>query len=129
MEDFIHYIDLAIDFLKNYETSDEQKAREIIEGLSIAEELRSQWEKQFEENMYQDIPGLCKVATLPQIEAQGWSLNPGRYVGVAEREEDDFDFYERLEELNEELEVLNVEARGMEDRIAENVGELLEGDN
>ena len=37
-------------------------------------------------------PGLCKVATLDEIEAQGWSLNPGRYVGVAEREADDFDF-------------------------------------
>jgi type I restriction enzyme M protein len=50
-------------------------------------------------------------------------------VGVAEREEDDFDFYERLEELNEELEMLNVEARGLENRIAENVENLLEGEN
>ncbi len=32
---------------------------------------------------YVDVPGLCKVATLAEIEAQGWSLNPGRYVGVA----------------------------------------------
>jgi len=115
--------------LRNYETSDEQKAREILERLSIAEALRLQWQEQFEGNKYQDIPGLCRVATLSDIEAQGWSLNPGRYVGVAEREEDDFDFYERLEELNEELEVLNVEARGLEDRIAENVEKLLEGDN
>ena len=74
-----------------------------------------------------DIPGLCKVATLEEIEAQGWSLNPGRYVGVAAREEEDFDFKERLEELNEELEVLNAEARELEERIAENVAELLEG--
>ena len=43
--------------------------------------------------------------------AQGWSLNPGRYVGVAEREADDGDWREKLEELNEELEVLNAEAR------------------
>ncbi len=76
---------------------------------------------------YTDVPGLCKVATIKEIEAQGWSLNPGRYVGVAEREEEDFDFKERLEELNEELENLNVEAREMEDRIAENVMQLLEG--
>ena len=40
---------------------------------------------------YADIPGLCKVATRAEIEAQGWSLNPGRYVGVAEREADDGD--------------------------------------
>ena len=76
---------------------------------------------------YADIPGLCKVATLAEIEAQGWSLNPGRYVGVAACEEDDFDFKVRLEELNEELETLNAEARELEERIAESVIKLLEG--
>ena len=53
-------------------------------------------------------------------------LNPGRYVGVAEKEEEDFDFAERLEELNEELEILNFEARELEEKIAENVNKLLE---
>jgi type I restriction enzyme M protein len=75
---------------------------------------------------YADVAGLCKVATLEEIEAQGWSLNPGRYVGVANREEDDFVFAERLEELNEELEVLNSEASELEERIANNVAKLLE---
>ncbi len=77
---------------------------------------------------YADIPGLCKIATIAEIEAQGWSLNPGRYVGVAARDEEDFDFKERLEELNEKLETLNVEARELEERIAENVEQLLEID-
>ena len=77
---------------------------------------------------YADVPGLCKVATIAEIEAQGWSLNPGRYVGVAARDEEDFDFKERLEEMNEELEVLNAEARELEERIAENVARLLEGE-
>ena len=49
-------------------------------------------------------------------------------VGVAEREEEDFDFLQRLEEQNEELEVLNIEARDLEERIAENVALLLEGE-
>jgi len=75
---------------------------------------------------YQDVPGLCKVATREEIEAQGWSLNPGRYVGVSARGEDDFDFIERLEELNEELEVLNTEARELEERIANNITSILE---
>ena len=74
-----------------------------------------------------DVPGLCKAATLQEIEAQGWSLNPGRYVGVAKGEDlSDEDFKEQLEALNEELEVLNAEARELEARIAENVAELLE---
>ena len=48
-------------------------------------------------------------------------------MGVRAREDDGFDFAERLEELNEELELLNVEARELEGRIGENVGMLLEG--
>ena len=70
---------------------------------------------------YVDVPGLCKVATLEEIEAQVWSLNPGRYVGVSDRAPDDFDFAERLEELSEELEVLNAHARELEEQIAANV--------
>lgn len=84
-------------------------------------------QEKFPDGRYVDVLGLCKVATMAEIEAQGWSLNPGRYVGVAEREADDFVFAERLEELNEELEVLNAEARELEERIAENVAKLLEG--
>jgi type I restriction enzyme M protein len=37
----------------------------------------------FTTGKYIDVPGLCKVATLAEIEAQNWSLNPGRYVGEA----------------------------------------------
>jgi len=77
---------------------------------------------------YADVAGLCKVATISEIEAQGWSLNPGRYVGVAARAEENFNFKERLEELNEELETLNAEARELEERIAENVVKLLEAE-
>lgn len=82
--------------------------------------------EKFPAGKYADVLGLCKVATLADIEAQGWSLNPGRYVGVAERAADDFEFAERLEELNEELETLNAQARELEERVAENVGSLLE---
>jgi type I restriction enzyme M protein len=63
--------------------------------------------------------------TLTEIKTQDWSLNPGRYVGVADRAADDFDFKERLEELNEKLEILNVEARELEERIAFNLSQLL----
>jgi type I restriction enzyme M protein len=76
---------------------------------------------------YRDIPGLCKAASLKEIEAQGWSLNPGRYVGVAPGEVvSDEDFKEQLEELNEELETLNTQARELEETIAQNVAEILE---
>lgn len=82
--------------------------------------------QQFPDGVYRDIAGVCKVATLAEVEAQGWSLNPGRYVGVLDRQADDFNFAERLEELNEELEALNAEARELEERIASNVVSVLE---
>jgi type I restriction enzyme M protein len=76
---------------------------------------------------YCDVAGLCKVAILKEIEAQGWSLNPGRYVGVASGEAvSDEDFKEQLEELNEELEKLNAQARELEETIAQNVADILE---
>ncbi|MDP8900330.1 MAG: type I restriction-modification system subunit M [Actinomycetota bacterium] len=37
----------------------------------------------FPRNAYADVPGLCGVATVFDVESQGWSLNPGRYVGSA----------------------------------------------
>ena len=80
----------------------------------------------FPDAEYIDVPGLCKVAIIAEIEAQGWSLNPGRYVGVAEQAADDFDFTERFTELNEALAVLNAEAHQLEERIAENVARILE---
>jgi len=80
----------------------------------------------FPKGKYADVAGLCRSATLKQIEAQGWSLNPGRYVGVGEREDDGVDFRGKLGELNEQLESLNNEALGLERRIAKNVAAILE---
>jgi len=95
---------------------------ESIETEKGSQKLMEQY---FPDGKYRDIPGLCRVETIEEIIDQGYSLNPGRYVGVAEKEEDDFDFNERLHELNEELERLNVEAHELEEKIAENVVKIL----
>jgi type I restriction enzyme M protein len=77
--------------------------------------------------VYADVPGLCKAATLAEIAAQGWSLNPGRYVGVAPGEDvSDEDFKAQFEALNEELEGLNAQARELEQIIAVNAVAILE---
>ena len=76
---------------------------------------------------YGDVAGLCRAASLKDIEAQGWSLNPGRYVGVAAGEAvSDEDFKEQLETLNEELVTLNAHARELEEIIVGNVAEILD---
>ncbi|MBD3280576.1 N-6 DNA methylase [Candidatus Dojkabacteria bacterium] len=81
--------------------------------------------EQFPALTFKDIPGLCKVATIEEIEEQGWSLNPGRYVGVTDREEDDGDFKLKLEGLYEELELLNGESKELEKNISSNIQNIL----
>jgi type I restriction enzyme M protein len=98
------------------------------EDLEFEHGSEEKWRDIFgEAPSYIDILGLCKAATLAEIEEKKWVLSPGNYVGVAKGEDlSDEDFKEQLEALNEELEVLNAEARELEARIAENVVELLE---
>jgi type I restriction enzyme M protein len=95
--------------------------------VETADGSQSLMSEKFPTGKYADVLGLCKAAALPEIEAQGWSLNPGRYVGVAERAADDFEFAVRLEELNEELEVLNGQAIELQEQITVNVNSLLQG--
>ena len=96
------------------------------EGLEFSAGSKSLTEEKFPKQKYNDVPGLCKVASAKEIQDQGWSLNPGRYVGVAEGKTEDFDFREKLGGLQEKLELLNAEARQLEKSIAQNVSELLE---
>jgi type I restriction enzyme M protein len=79
----------------------------------------------FPGGVYGDVPGLCAVSSLEEIERQGWSLNPGRYVGVAAAEDDGVDFHDRLGALTDQLRQLNVEASGLQEAIEANVAELL----
>ncbi|MGI8632026.1 MAG: type I restriction-modification system subunit M [Solirubrobacterales bacterium] len=71
----------------------------------------------FPDATYADIPGLCKVATIDEIEAQGWSLNPGRYVGTEVEELEDEEFEEKLATSHAELRALSARARELEDGI------------
>lgn len=62
------------------------------------------------EGEYQDVLGLCKIATIDEISDKNYSLTPGAYVGVAEVEDDGVDFHERMNEIHTELASLNKEA-------------------
>ena len=101
---------------------------EALDFTLGGDEARAKLEEVFgKKPKFADVPGLCRAATLKEIEAQGWSLNPGRYVGVAAGEAvSDEDFKEQLETLNEALETLNAAARELEATIAGNVTEILE---
>ena len=68
---------------------------------------------------YNDILGLCKIATIEEIEEKNYSLTPGAYVGVAETEDDGVDFHERMDEIHGELKKLNAEANVLMSEIME----------
>ena len=73
------------------------------------------------------MAGLCCAVDRNSIEGQGWSLNPGRYVGVVAGEEvSDEDFKAQFRALNDELEALNAQARKLEKTIAKNAAEILQ---
>lgn len=110
-----------IEFISNIVRLYRGESTEITYG---SEQLMKE---SFSNGQYRDVPGLCRVASLKEIEDQGFSLNPGRYVGVVDNVDDGFDFKERLEELNEELEILNVEAKELEGSIADNIQKILNG--
>jgi type I restriction enzyme M protein len=96
-----------------------------VGGEEAKAKLQEVFGKKFK---FADVLGLCKPATVKEIENQGWSLNPGRYVGVAPGETvSDEDFRVQLEALNEELELLNREARRLERRIAQSVSGIFRG--
>ena len=68
-----------------------------------------------------DVEGLVKLVDRAEIEANDWSLTPGRYVGVAPEEEDeDFDFGETMRAIHAELEELNNEAATLAATIKKN---------
>ncbi|MBU4332493.1 type I restriction-modification system subunit M [Patescibacteria group bacterium] len=74
---------------------------------------------------YKDVKGLCKVATIDEVKKAGYSLNPGRYVGVTENGNgDEGNFGEKVKKLHSELKGLTGEAHELENKIFENLKKL-----
>ena len=73
---------------------------------------------------YADIPGLCRIASIAEVEEKNWSLTPGAYVGVAEAEDDGVDFAERMHEIHAELLNLQQQSNELMEKISANFKEL-----
>ncbi|WP_372522113.1 N-6 DNA methylase [Sulfuricaulis sp.] len=122
--------------------SDAWVSRDIIRARKVADEARhfaveqlkqvryfwkqTHWlTERFPEAKLREVAGLVKLVNIKEIEANDWSLTPGRYVGVAPEEVDeDFDFEETLREIHVELEDLNAEAVALAATIKRNFEEL-----
>ena len=101
-------------------SSHEQSIRECAD---IVREARWLYEK-FGEGEYQDIPGLCKVATREEIKGKNYSLTPGAYVGVAAVEDDGVDFAQRMTAIHHELLRLQAESEKLMNTISMNMREM-----
>jgi type I restriction enzyme M protein len=85
-------------------------------------------QQRFPKAAYEDVTGLCKLATQAEIEEQDWSLNPGRYVGVVIEEDGktEEEFLEALLAMNAELSQLNGEAEKLAHVVSGNVAAIAE---
>ncbi|MBR4570442.1 MAG: N-6 DNA methylase, partial [Candidatus Riflebacteria bacterium] len=96
---------------------------DIEEVLDVANDALWLSEK-FGEGKYSDIAGLCKIATRAEIAEKNYSLTPGAYVGVAEVQEDDENFEDRMKEIHAELNTLQKESNDLMATINANLKEL-----
>ena len=115
---------LAIVWLYRGET---KRYKELLSHYrKNGEDEAADWlEERFLDGKYRDVEGLVKAVTREEIAANDWSLTPGRYVGVAETDDNDEDFAEKFAALHEELRKLNAEAATLAKKIDANFKELM----
>ena len=101
----------------------DERLADISSAITVAKEAVWLYEK-FGDGVYADVLGLCKVADISEIEAKGWSLTPGAYVGVVLVEDDGVDFEERMAEIHRELLSLQAESNDLMDTISKNMKEM-----
>lgn len=146
---FANYLKLAETLVGQYETEikdlqtkvktikgrdDKNKCKaqiaELEAALEEAREIRTVIQEaiwltdKFGDGEYHDINGLCKIASVANIEEKGWSLTPGAYVGVADTGDDGVDFHTRMHEIHTELVNLQAESNRLMDVISDNMGAL-----
>ena len=108
---------------KRIEAEYQDTIQALEQKLTVAKEALWLTEK-FGDGVYQDIPGLCKAATLEEIKQKGFSLTPGAYVGVTPAEDDGVDFHERMAEIHKELLELQAESDRLMGTISKNWEEM-----
>ncbi len=108
---------------KRIETEYQGQIQSLEQKLTVAKDAVWLYEK-FGEGEYQDIPGLCKIASRAEIGQKNYSLTPGAYVGVAAAEDDGVDFAQRMGEIHRELLKLQEKSNVLMETISKNLEEM-----
>ena len=70
------------------------------EDIETIEQTYHNWKNKSD---YEDIKGYCKSAQRSDIEKHSFVLTPGRYVGIADEEDDGIPFADKMQELTQTL--------------------------
>ncbi len=98
----------------------DRRHRELtVEDVRRISEVYHAWRG--EGGRYEDVPGLCKSASLDDVRKNGWILTPGRYVGTEVEEEDDEVFDEKMKRLTSELKQLIEQGQKLDEEIKKNL--------
>jgi type I restriction enzyme M protein len=114
------FTDEQIEFLANIVRLYRGEKPELATGANAL------FTERFPNGTYADVNGLCRVATIAEIEEQGWSLNPGRYVGTETEDLDDEVFEDRLAAAHVELRELAARAGELEASVDRVLSQLLQ---
>lgn len=119
-------------------TPTDRNARRLKEALGeLHKEVRSaeayyqhiHWlQERFPNAEYEDVTGLCKLATPEEVKEQDYSLNPGRYVGVVIEEDGktEEEFIDEMSRMNDDLVELNNAAADLSSLIARNMEQVID---
>ncbi len=107
---------------RQLKTALEELRKEVKNAESSFGHIR--WlQERFPKAEYEDVTGLCKLATQQEIKEQDYSLNPGRYVGVVIEEDGktEEEFIEAMVSFDSQLRELNNSAKDLEKIVSVNV--------
>jgi type I restriction enzyme M protein len=107
---------------RNMGTMIDRTQKELTKD-DIAEIARTYhaWRGEEKDGAYEDVAGYCKSATLEEIKANDYVLTPGRYVGIAEEEDDGIHFEDKMTELTATLKEQMAQAEDLDVTIRENL--------
>lgn len=107
---------------RNFGSMVNRRLRELTdEEIKKIASLYTNW--QFE-NQFEEVQGFYKVAEFDDIKNNDYILNPSRYVGMEENEDDDINFEERMEELTTNLARKFKQSKELEEEICKQLGAM-----
>ncbi|MFA3362421.1 type I restriction-modification system subunit M [Acinetobacter baumannii] len=92
------------------------------EDIKLITDTYHNWRNK--DGKYEDVAGFCASVPLEKVAELDYVLTPGRYVGLAD-DEDEFDFKERFSSLKAEFKAQLEEEAKLNQAIAENLAKVI----